>query len=582
MALESRWRPKKEEVEAPNGLVTAMQPPSAEAGLEILKSGGNAVDAAVAMAFCNVVLEPYMATIAGMGYMLIYLAKKNKTIAVDFNGRAPQKAFPEMYRVTGPAPDGFIHLFSVEDDANLQGPLSLTVPATCAGLCGAHERYGVLPLSQILEPAIALASEGFEANWYLTLYAANKIEYFSQDPLLAEMWLPEGRPPLSYPKPGERIVQRDLGELLRKIAKRGVLAMYEGEVAEAIDEFMRERGGILSRNDLRKYKPVFSEPLSVEFRNHTIKAVPTPSGAITNLEMFKILDHFDLNQLGHNTAEYLHLFLESARHTFADRFRYLGDWDYETVPLEGLVSSGYTGDVAALVNRDRAEAGAGVSEAPWTYYLERSLHNPWEYDSSPGPERSFTPATDKNEEDTTHINVVDKDRNAVSCTHTGIFTPGANPPSTGVYLVNGMAWFIPKAGYANSISSWKRPLNNMSPLMIFRGGRPVLCVGSPGARRIMNRIVQVTLNILVFGMSPQQAVVQPTVDASGIEALADSRLPNQVIEELVKRGHRLKVVEEEPGMTGNFSRPSAIVIDYDKGILRAGVDAFRPAMALGY
>jgi gamma-glutamyltranspeptidase/glutathione hydrolase len=189
---------------------------------------------------------------------------------------------------------------------------------------------------------------------------------------------------------------------------------------------------------------------------------------------------------------------------------------------------------------------------------------------------------DQNYEDTTQINVVDKDRNAVSCTHTGVFTAGANPPSTGVYLVGGMAWFLPQGGYANSVSGWKRPLNNMAPVMVFRGGRPVLCQGAPGARKIMNRGVQVVSNVVAFGMSPQEALIAPTVDASGRDTLVDSRLPDSTIQGLIDLGHRVQVVEEEPGMGGNFSRPSAIKIDYQRGVLYAGVDVFRPAIALGY
>jgi gamma-glutamyltranspeptidase/glutathione hydrolase len=540
------------------------------------------VDAAVAMAFCNVVLEPYMATIAGLGCMLIHLSEEGKTIAIDFSTRAPKTARPDMYRPIGPASPGFINLFEVEGNANIQGPLSVSVPAACTGLCKAQKRYGRLPLEQVLEPAIHLAMEGFEADWHLTLYAANKFDAISQDPYLASMWLPHGRPPRSFPKPGETIVQRDLGGLLKRIAKHGPAAMHRGEIADAIEEFMRKNGGILTRGDLEDYAPVFSDPISLSFKGHSLKAVPTPSGALTNLETFGILDNIDLKPMGHNSVEYLHVFLQSARHAFADRFRYLGDWEHVPVPLKGLLSREYTRKLARGVDLKKADVGKNLDEEPWVYYMDRALHDPWKYEPSHPPAADFQPSTHTNDEETTHINVVDKDRNAVSCTHTGMFTVGANPPSTGVYLVGGMAWFNPKPGYANSIAGWKRPLINISPLMLFKAGRPVLCLGAPGGRRIMNRLVQVATNIIVFGMRPQEAIVQPTVDASGMDTLFDSRLPNDVVEKLEGRGHRINVVEEEPGMTGNFSRPTAISIDYKENLLRAGVDAFRPAMALGY
>ncbi|NQW24214.1 MAG: gamma-glutamyltransferase [SAR202 cluster bacterium] len=582
MTNKSYWTPGRDEVEAANGMVTAMEAPAAEAGLEILKKGGNAVDAAVAIGFCNVVLEPFMATIGGMGYMLIHLAEEGKTVAIDFNGRAPRNARPDMYNVTGPAEPGGYHIFDVEGDAHSVGPQCVTVPGTCAGLCEAHRLYGTLPLEQLLEPAIHFATEGFEADWHVTLYAANDWEHLTLDPYLASMWLPGGHPPRSYAGSGDKIVQKDLGELLKKIAKHGPDAMYRGEVADAIDKFMRKEGGILTKQDLADYQPIVAEPMSVPFKGHTIMGVPTPSGCLTNLQAFRILDRFDLDAVGHNTVDYVNLFIQVARHTFADRYRYLGDWEHVPVPLQGLLSSEYNRELARRVNLRTAGIAAYHEDEPWVHYLDEAAHDPWSYDPAGAPAEMFHPASDTNDEATTHFNVVDRWRNAVTCTHTGVFTAGANPPSTGVYLVGGMAWFIPKPGYANSIAGWKRPLNNQSPLMVFRDGRPILCQGAPGARRIMNRGVQVVTNVIVFGMGPQEAISQPTVDASGRETLINARMPDDVVGGLRRLGHRVEVVEETPSLTGAFSRPSAITIDYEEGLLRAGVDSYRPTMAIGY
>ncbi len=326
--LRSHWQSNKAEVVAENGVVTAMQPQAAEAGLAILKQGGKAVDAAVATGFCNIVLEPYMAVIGGMGYMLIHLAETGCTIGVDFNGRAPRRAHAEMYDVLGPAPPGGINVFRTRDDANVSGALSITVPATCAGFCTAHEQYGRLPLEQVLESAIGLAADGFETNWHTTLYVANRMEALQSDPYLAEMWLPNGRPPRSYPKPAERIVQHDLGELLRRIARHGAAAMYAGEVADAIDAWMRTHDGVLTKQDLADYQPMVGAPLTQDFHGQTLACVATPSGAVTNLETFQILNHLAIDDLQHNSTTYLHLVIEAARHAFADRFRYLGDWEH--------------------------------------------------------------------------------------------------------------------------------------------------------------------------------------------------------------------------------------------------------------
>jgi gamma-glutamyltranspeptidase/glutathione hydrolase len=581
MALRSHWKANKEEVVAHNGVVTAMQPPSAEAGLAMLKQGGNAVDAAVAMGFCNVVLEPYMAVIGGMGYMLVHMAQSGQTIGIDFNGRAPRRAQPEMFEVLGPASAGGVSVYNVRGDANRSGPLSVTVPATCAGFCAAHRRFGVLPLEQVLEPAIGLASDGFETNWHTTLYMANTFDTLVADPYLAAMWLPGGRPPRSSPAPAERIVQRDLGDLLRRIARQGAAGMYHGEVAAAIDAWMRQHGGLLTRQDLADYQPIVGEPLRQEVYGHTIACVATPSGALTNLQTLNVLHHLDLQALEYNSAAYLHILIEAARHAFADRYRYLGDWEYTPVPLQGLLSPAYAKKLAQLITPGKSSLTIAGDAEPWSYYLEHAVHDPWEFESTPQPAKPYAPALAAEAGSTTHINVVDKDRNAVSCTHTGYWGP-VHPDHTGVYLTGGMAWFIPLPGHANSIAGWKRPLNNMCPVMVFDRGRPVLCQGAPGARRIMHRGVQVLLNMVLHGMGPQEAVAALTVDASGREILVDSRFPTEVVEQLCAHGHTLQLVHEEPGMTGHFSRPSAVTIDYDRGLLRAGVDVFRPALALGY
>lgn len=581
MALRSFWRANKDEVVAPHGVVTAMQPQAAEAGLAILKRGGNAVDAAVAIGFCNIVLEPYMAVLGGMGYMLVHMAREGRTVGLDFNGRAPRRAHAQMFEVTGPAPAGGISAYQVKDDANSSGARSVTVPATCAGFCAAQARFGALPLEQVLEPAIGLASDGFETNWYTTLYIANKYDALMADPYMAAMWLPKGRPPLSSPKPAERIVQRDLGDVLRRVARQGAAGMYQGEIADAIDQWMRQHGGVLTHEDLAAYQPTFGDPSCQEFRGYTIACVATPSGAITNLETFGILQHLDLERLDYNSAAYLHIIIEAARHAFADRYRYLGDWEHTPVPLQGLLSPTYTRTLARLIHADRSTTRIEEAAEPWSYYFQRALHDPWAYDSIPRPTGLPPLMAAAEAGSTTHINVVDKDRNAVSCTHTGVFGD-VHPYNTGVYLTGGMAWFVPLPGHANSIASWKRPMNNMSPVMIFQNGRPVICQGAPGARRIMHRGVQVGLNMLLHGMGPQDAVAALTVDASGRDVLVDSRFPAEVVESLRTMGHMVKLVDEEPGMTGNFSRPSAVRIDYDRGLLYAGVDVFRPALALGY
>ncbi|MEC9366842.1 MAG: gamma-glutamyltransferase family protein [Chloroflexota bacterium] len=582
MSQYSAWKVNKEEFVAENGIVTAALPLSAEAGLSILKAGGNAIDAAVAIGFCNVVQEPYMASIGGMGYMVVHLADEAKTIGVDFNGRAPQGTTDEMYDVIGPSTGAGYKTFDVVDDANNSGPLSATVPATCAGFCEAHKRFGVLPLEQVLEPAIALASNGFDANWYLTMSAANMYDTFNSDSQLSSVWLPGGKVPKSHPKPATKIIQKDLAHLLENLAKKGRDAMYSGDVAEAIDEHMKKGGGVLRRKDLEDYQPVVGGTANTNFGKYDVNVVNTPSGGITNLQTLNILNNFDLKNMGHNTAEYLHTFMMSARHAFADRFGYLGDWEHHDIPINGLLSSSYAKEIAKQVKAPTFEIRDLGQREPLVEFMENPIHDPWNYDTKQKVPVPSHPAMDTNSEDTTHINVVDKDRNAVSCTHTGVFAKGLNPAGTGVAMVGGMGWFIPKPGYPNSMAPWKRPMNNMSPFMVLENNRPILMQGAPGARRIMNRNAQVILNVLVFGMSPQEAIIQPVVDVSGRKTFIDSRMDSSIVNSLIDLGHDIDLLEEEPAPTGYFARPSAIQIDYGKNILKAGVDAYRPTTALGY
>jgi len=309
--------------------------------------------------------------------------------------------------------------------------------------------------------------------------------------------------------------------------------------------------------------------------------VPTPSGGITLLEFMNILENFDLESMGPNSTEYLHTFIESTRHAFADRYRFLGDWDYASVPLEGLLSKNYAKEIASQIRSERTATEPETEKEPWDYYLNRVVHNPWKYDSKPSLRHNAGSAAAPCEGGTTHINVVDRNRNVVSCTHTPGFTAGVAPQGTGFYLAGAMGWFIPEPGHVNSIAGWKRPLMNMAPLMVLKDGLPFLSQGAPGARRIISRNAQVVLNVLEFNMGIQQAVEAPTVDASGRDTLVDSRIDPEAIAGLQRIGHRVKIVEEAPGVS-YFARPSGILIDQETRLLYGGVEPFRRSTAIGY
>lgn len=552
----------KEEVSSRAGVVTASTPPSAEAGLKLMREGGNAVDAGVAMGFCNTVLEPYLAALAGLGFMLVYTAEEDQVVAIDFNTRAPMGASPEMYRVVGESAAGGTKIFEVEGNENSVGAKAVTVPATLAGLCRAHELYGSKPLPDVLEPSIYLASSGFSLGWDQALVLATMMRDGGRNPEVDGIWYPGGYPPA----PNTLIRQPALGSLLKRVAAEGPSFVYRGDVAKAIVKEVQRRGGILTGEDLASFQPIVSEPLSVKYRDLDVATVPTPSGGVTILETLNILERFDLTLLGHNSSEYLHLLTESSRHAFADRYSLLGDWVGTDVPLMGMLSKGYAAELAEKIDLERTSFPTEGAE-PWVRYLGRPMHTPAASTVGGGGE-------------TTHFNAVDREGNAICCTHTPGFQSGIASKGTGLYLTAAMGWFVPKPGFPNSVAGWKRPLMNMAPLMVLRDGRPIILEGAPGSRRIIARNTQVIFNMVEFGMGPQEAVSAPTTDASGLDTLVDSRIALKVIKGLRAKGHRIKVVEEAPGMSF-FARPSAVLIERENGAIRAGVDVFRRSTALG-
>ncbi|GBD10497.1 Acylase ACY 1 [bacterium HR23] len=582
MALRSVWHPQREEVVAVHGAVATKDPLATQVGLEVLKQGGNAVDAAVAVGFTLCVVEPMMTCIAGVGYMLIALPSRGEEVVIDYAPRAPLSARPDMYRIVGEGP-ALIGLYEVEERANEVGYRSIGVPGTVAGLCLAHRLYGSLPLTFLLEPAIHYAEQGFEVNWYLALCISNAMEDFQRFPSSCEVFLPYGRPPTSSPKPAERLVQRDLAEVLKAIARYGPDVFYKGDIASAIAADMRANGGLITRADLEQYTAEVRAPLRLPWRDAEVLAPWGANGSITALQTLNILEGFDLPGLGHNTVDYLHIYAESAGHAFADRYHYLADPEAVPVPLRGLLSKEYARAIAGTIRPERRGLPLLQDRVPWVYYEGRALHDPWAYEERPRPASTIASSFPADGDCTTHFCVTDRERNLVSCTQTAVSLFGSKVVSKGLGILwnNAMLWFNPKPGTANSIAPWKRPLVNMAPLLVKQGGRPTLALGAPGGRRIIDCNTQVFLNMVAFGMRPQEAVAQPRIDASGAEVLVDSRLGEEVAEGLRQRGHTVLVAEETPADI-NFATPLALQVDYRQGVVRAGVDVFRRAEAMGF
>ena len=574
----SVWRPDKDEVVVEHGAVATAHPIAAQVGVDVLKSGGNAVDAAIATGFCLNVIEPWNSSVAGHGQMIVHMAGEGRSVAIDYGHRAPRTATADMFRVIGQTVQGN-GIYEVEDRANTAGHLSVGVPGVTAGMCRAHELFGTLPLERLLEPAVHYAREGFEADPHTCMTIARNMPKLVRYGEAGRVFLPGGYPP----PPGARIVQRDLADTLERIGREGKDALHRGEIAAAIDKEMRRHGGILSAQDLADYEAQVLDPVRTTYRGHELLGSPVPAGTITTLQTLNILESFDLRRLAHGSHEHLHLFIEAARHAFADRYSFVGDPDFGPVPLDGILSKDYVREIARSIDLDAAKLEEERKVQPWVAYADSPLHDPWRYDTQRKPEGTIPTSPPSEGDCTTHFSIIDRDRNLVACTQTAVAQFGSSVvvPGTGVLLGNGMTVFNPMPGAANSIAGFKRALNNMTPLLVLRDGRPFLTVGAPGGRRIMCRMAHMISNVVDFGMSVQEAITAPSVDAAERESLIDHRIEPQTVEALARMGHNVEVVPE-PFTGGGFSRPRGVMIDSDTGLLHAGVQPIGPDEARGY
>ena len=574
----SIWRPIKDEVVSDFGAVVTSHPLASEVGVQTLSEGGNAVDATVAVGFCLAVVEPWASSIAGHGQMLVHMAEHQASLALDFSHRAPMAATPEMYRVIGRTREGN-GLFEVENRANVSGYEAIGVPGVTAGLCRAHQLYGSLPLQQLLEPAIHYAEQGFVANWLTTQQIAETMADFVKYRSPARIFLRNGYPPVSGV---DRVVQADLGQVLRLISRQGASGLYRGELPHTVEADMKKNGGLLTAEDFGRYEVVATEPVTIRYRNCEILGMPGPSGCTTTLQALKILENFDLAGLEHNSSEYLHLVIESARNAFADRYRFLGDPDFVPVPEKALLSTDYARDVARLISPAQT-AFAHASDQPWVTFADRALHRPWRYQEGTPVLEDPPPSPPQEDQCTTHFSAVDRQRNMVSCTQTAVSRFGSRviTSGTGILFSSGMVVFNPLPGSANSIAGFKRGLNNMVPLLLLKEKKPFASLGAVGGRRIISCNTQIVLNLVDRQMSLQQAIASPRVDASEAVTLTDLRLDSECREGLGRMGHEVEVVEESPSLDSGFARPLGIMVDPTTNRIRTGVDVFRISEARG-
>ncbi|MBA2370603.1 MAG: gamma-glutamyltransferase [Chloroflexi bacterium] len=547
----SVWNVSKSEAIARGGMVVADQAVAAGAGLAVLRDGGNAVDAAVAIAFVMGVVEPFTSGLGGVACMVLRRGDGFATV-IDGSTTAPRAAREDMFGVLATGERlGMYGWPATRDNANNVGYRSLGIPGMVGCLLLALERYGSLSRGRVMAPAIRLASEGFEIDWYIGLAIGTYAERLWPFAETTRVFFRPGGAPLRVAtgfEPGDRLVQPDLARSLEAIADGGAEALYRGPLAAAICEDVARNGGLLTIEEFATYEARELEPLRTSYRGHELLTVPGPSGAVTAVELLNLVEASDLPEP--DSVGERHLVLEASRRAFIDRFAHLAD--VPGAPFEQLASKDYASLRARSMDPSRAtpEIAAGIRPPP---------------------------AGDC----TTHLCVVDKDGAMVSLTSTlgQGFGSAVVPRGTGIVMADVMTWFDPRPGTINSVAPGKRILWAPSPMLLLDGDRPFLAVGAPGGRRIMSAVPQVVMNVVDHGMGPQDAVARPRVHAEGRPSILDTRIPDQVREELAAMGHEIEL-REETFFSSHFARPSAIRVERD-GTLRGGANPLKPALAAG-
>ena len=470
-------------VEAEHGMVVSSQHYAAEAGRRILEAGGNAIDAAVAVGYALAVVEPCCGNIGGGGFMTIHLADGRDTF-INFRETAPAAATERMYL------DAKGNAIT---DLSLYGYLAAGVPGTVMGLDRALTEYGRLSRAKVMAPAIRLARDGFVLSRGDTDLLDTQVARFGKDPVAARIFLRTDGQPF---RPGDRLVQKDLAATLALIARRGPDAFYKGPIAKAVEKASKANGGILTAQDFANYTVTEGPPVTCSYRGYVLVSSPPPSsGGTTICEILNVLEGYDMSALGFRSAQSVHLMVEAMRHAYLDRNTFLGDPAFVKNPLDRLLSKDYAAAIRSKIDPEKAMASKEVQ---------------------PG-----TPPHEKSE--TTHYSVVDHEGNAVAVTYTinGRFGANVIAPGTGFFLNDEMDDFTVKPGVpnlfglvqgtANAIAPGKRPLSSMSPTLVTKDGKIFLVLGSPGGSRIITITLETVMNIVDYGMAPQEAVDAPRI-----------------------------------------------------------------------
>ena len=498
------------------GMVVSQRKVASEVGAEILRQGGNAIDAAVATALTLAVVLPRAGNLGGGGFMLIYSNELQKTIAIDYREMAPAKASRDMFLDNKGNYDRKKAQFSL---------LSAGVPGTVAGLYYALEKYGTLSWDEVLDPAINLAENGFKVPHDLSSVLTNYKNRLTANQATAEAYYKKNKVPY---KVGEVMKLPDLAWSLKELKQYGPSAVYQGEIAKKIVAEMERNGGLITLKDLGNYKVKERVPIKGTYKGYEIVSMPpSSSGGVHLIQMLNMLEPFSLNEMGFGSAETIHLLSEVMKRAYSDRSKYLGDTDFVEVPLKGLTSKTYAKNLLKEISLSKVTSSKDISYG-----------NPLPYESP----------------DTTHFSVMDDRGNVVSNTYTLNFSYGSGIviPGTGILMNNEMDDFSSKKGVpnayglvgfeANEIQGRKRPLSSMTPTIVLKDGKPYLVLGSPGGSRIITTVLQVVLNVLEHKMNIKKAVISPRIHHQWLPdvLLVEEGFSSDTLSLLKAKGHTIR------------------------------------------
>lgn len=537
-------------VRSKNGMVVSASTLASKVGIQILKKGGNAVDAAVAVGFALAVTYPSAGNIGGGGFMVIHL-KDGRNVTIDYREKAPRNSTSEMY---------YNEKGNVDAEKIQKGVLSAGVPGSVAGLIYALEKYGTMKLEDVIQPAINLAEDGFPLEYRLAQSIQSSLGDFKKYESSMKIFSQNGLPYLE----GDIFKQYDLASTLKQIKEKGKDGFYKGKVAELIVEQCKKLGGIISKDDLENYQPVERQPILGSYKGYEIVSMGPPSaGGIGLIQLLNILENFRFTKNEWGSSKYIHTLVEAMKFVFADRSVHLGDEDFYPVPKEWLISKNYARELFSKIFDSAIPSEKIIPGSPKLY---------------------------KESKETTHYSIYDGMGNAVSTTTTINSSYGSKlvVDGAGFLLNNEMDDFSVKPGvanqfgligsHANSIEARKRMLSSMTPTIILKDGNPYLIVGSPGGSTILTVVLQVILNCLEFNMDLQEAINQPRIHHQWLPDKIDYEefgMTLDVKNNLIDKGHKI-------GEMKVLGRVEGILIDKEKNIIYGATDSRGYGSAEGY